>query len=74
MKPQKQMIKLFLLGILAMLLFNFPLLSLSGSKTLLWGFPSQYIYVFGIWILLLILVFFILRTKPDQNQKGAQDE
>ena len=57
MKPGKQIIKLFLLGILAVLLFNFPLLSLPNKITLLFGIPHLYVYVFGVWFILLLLVF-----------------
>ena len=74
MKPQKQILKLFLLGILSMLLFNFPLVSLSGSTELVWGFPRQYIYIFGVWIILLIMVMVILREKPSNKNKELEDE
>lgn len=73
MKPDKQVLKLFLLGILAMFLFNFPLISLPGKPVLLWGIPRLYVYIFGIWVLLLIVVFVIVREKP-RKRKGEGNE
>lgn len=74
MKPGKQIIKLFLLGILAVLLFNFPLLSLPNKITLLFGIPQLYVYVFGVWFILLLLVFFIVENKSSEKTKGREHE
>ncbi len=69
MKPNKQVIKLFLLGVLAMLLLNFPFLSLPSKIKLVFGFPSLYLYVFGLWISLLIISFLILKQKKTSDKK-----
>lgn len=74
MKPGKQIIKLFLLGILAVVLFNFPLLSLSNKIALLFGIPQLYVYVFGVWFILLIFVFFIVENRSSENTKGKNHE
>lgn len=74
MKPGKQIIKLFLLGILAVLLFNFPLLSLPNKISLIFGIPQLYVYVFGVWFILLLLVFFIVEGKSPEKKKGREHE
>lgn len=74
MKPGKQIIKLFLLGILAVLLFNFPLLSLPNKITLIFGIPQLYVYVFGVWFILLLLVFLIVENKSSEKTKGKNHE
>lgn len=74
MKPNKQVVKLFLLGVLTMLLLNFPLLSLSSKINLVFGLPSLYLYVFGIWISLLILAFLILKQRSSDKKKGDFNE
>jgi hypothetical protein len=49
----KRLIGLFLLGYL---LFNRPLISLFNLPTLVWGIPLLYVYIFGAWILIILLV------------------
>jgi hypothetical protein len=67
-KQNKQLILLFLLGILAFFLLNFPLLSLSNKSKLIFGLPQLFVYVFVVWFLLIVAVFFILRRKGDSHE------
>jgi hypothetical protein len=73
-KPNKQIIKLFLLGLLAMFMLNFPLLSLSSKPSLLFGVPSLYVYIFGVWLVVLVLVFIVLRNPSSGKKKGDNNE
>lgn len=74
MKLNKQIIKLCLLGLLGILFLNFPLLSLSSKITLVFGFPSLYVYIFSIWILLLVMAFLILKKDSSDKKKGDSHE
>jgi hypothetical protein len=67
-KQNKQLIQLFLMGILAFFLLNFPLLSLSSKAKLVLGFPQLYVYIFSVWLLLIFAVFLILRKKGEPNE------
>jgi len=49
----KRLIALFLLGYM---LLNNPLLSLFNQPSMVWGIPMFFGYVFGVWLLLIILI------------------
>ncbi|MEJ2155177.1 MAG: hypothetical protein P8X96_07560 [Desulfobacteraceae bacterium] len=49
----KRLIGLFLLGYL---LFNYPLISLVNLPARVGGIPILYAYIFGVWIVIIILV------------------
>jgi hypothetical protein len=51
-----RLVGLFLLGYL---LFNYPLISLFNLKQLVFGIPLLYAYIFGVWLLLIVLVAII---------------
>lgn len=53
-----RLIALFLLGYL---LFNHPLISLVNHPILIWGIPLLYAYLFGVWVLVIILMALIVR-------------
>lgn len=55
---------MFLLGLL---LFNWPLLTISDN----WGVLGQFVYLFLIWIILILFVFLIggVRQKVSVKQK-----
>lgn len=48
---------LFLLGFL---LLNYPLLSLSGGNQTWLGIPVLYLYIFGIWMALIMLIALVI--------------
>jgi hypothetical protein len=52
----KRLIGLFLLGYL---LFNYPLISLVNLPVLMGGIPVLYIYIFGVWVLVILLAALI---------------
>ncbi|MBY0266533.1 MAG: hypothetical protein K2W84_08990 [Burkholderiales bacterium] len=51
---------LFLLGFL---LFNYPLLSLFGGNTRIWGIPLIYLYIFVAWAVVIALMALVIERK-----------
>lgn len=49
----QRLVALFLLGCL---LFNFPLLALFNRDSEVFGIPLLYAYVFGAWLVLILLM------------------
>jgi hypothetical protein len=62
----KRLVALFLLGCV---LLNFPILSLVNLKILIFGLPLLYVYLFGVWGLLIsltaLVTLFRSRKRPD---------
>ncbi len=58
-KRTKRLIGLFLLGYL---LFNHPLISLFNLPHMFLGIPLLYVYIFGVWVLLIVLMALTVRT------------
>ncbi|GAB6905491.1 conserved hypothetical protein [Desulfosarcina cetonica] len=60
----RRLVGLFLLGLL---LFNFPLLSLFNRPVLVFGIPLFYLYLFGVWsvMILLMIVISLARSEPS---------
>jgi len=50
---QKTLLKLVIAGFVALLLFNYPLLSLYRGH--IGGMPSLYIWLFALWLLLILV-------------------
>lgn len=55
-----RLIALFLLGCL---LFNYPLLALFNIPSQVFGIPLLYVYVFGAWIMLIMLLALVVEKK-----------
>ncbi len=68
-KINKRLVALFLLGCV---LLNFPILSLFNLKILIFGLPLLYIYIFGIWCLLISLTALttLFRSRQRANESG----
>jgi hypothetical protein len=52
---------------LALLLFNWPLLSIAGEK----GPFSLYIYLFIVWLLIILLIFIIAASVEAGSPPGT---
>ncbi len=50
---------------IALALFNYPILSLFNRRVLLWGLPLFYLYLFGLWAALILLMILAGRSKPQ---------
>jgi hypothetical protein len=58
----RRLVGLFLLG---MLLFNYPLLCLFNRTLLVLGIPVLYLYLFGVWSLIVLLMRIIIQSGAD---------
>jgi hypothetical protein len=58
----KRLIALFLLSYI---LLNNPILSLFNLPRLVLGIPLLFFYIFGVWILLIVLVALIVSSKSS---------
>jgi hypothetical protein len=74
MKTKKQILKLFLLGSIALLLLNFPILSIFNIPVFKNGISNLYVYIFGVWFVLLIFVFIIIGRESSETKKGNDNE
>ena len=62
------------LALLAALLFNYPLLSLFARDGWVLGLPVLYVYLFGCWLLVLILTGLVLRRRRHGGVPPRQGE
>jgi hypothetical protein len=61
-KQNKRLIALFFLGYF---LFNYPLITLFNVPRIAWGIPLLYAYLFGVWVMLIVLVILIVGFRTD---------
>jgi hypothetical protein len=70
-KKSKRLVALFLFGFV---LLNFPILSLLNLNITVFGLPLVYIYIFGVWGLLIFLAALVISrsTAPinDSEKSG----
>jgi hypothetical protein len=69
-KKSKRLVALFLFGFV---LLNYPILSLLNLNITVFGLPLLYIYIFGIWGLLIFLSALVIsRSKePIKNSEKS---
>lgn len=65
MLAKKQITKSALLGLLALLLLNFPFISIPNKIALIFSIPILYVYVFGLWLFLIGLLFFVVDKRKS---------
>ena len=67
-KINKRLVALFLLGCV---LLNFPIISLFNLEILIFGLPLLYVYIFGIWCLIIgltaLATLFHSRERADDS-------
>jgi len=73
-KINKRLVALFLLGCV---LLNFPILSLVNLEVLIFGLPLMYVYIFGVWCLLISLtalatLFHSRKRADDSGDRGGR--
>ena len=56
----QRLVALFVLGCL---LLSYPLLSLFNTGGTLWGIPLLYIYLFGVWAALIVLMGLVVERS-----------
>jgi len=69
-KKYKRLVALFLFGLV---LFNYPILSLLNLDVLVFGLPLLYIYIYGIWGLLILLAALATRNRPKEPIDNSSD-
>ena len=68
---QERLIALFLLGVL---LFTPPFLGIFNTPGRVLGMPILYVYLFGAWMLLILLVALAIEgTEPADDSAGAAE-
>lgn len=67
-----RLIALFLLGVL---LFTPPMMAIFNVDRLVLGIPLLFLYLFGGWLIVVLLIALILRRAPDANDpdRGGSD-
>lgn len=65
--------KLIGIFILGCVLFCYPILSIFNSKTLFWGIPILYMYIFAAWIGLIFSIYLGARTHAKSKISKASD-
>ena len=63
-KKSKRLVALFLFGFV---LLNYPILSLLNLDIFIFGLPLLYIYIFGVWALLILLSAWVTRRRSMEN-------
>ncbi len=56
-------LRLFLMFCLGLLLYNYPLLSIFSIEVSPGGFPLLYLYIFGTWLLIIVLVGLMVERR-----------
>jgi hypothetical protein len=61
--------KLLMLSVLALILFNFPILSIVNVEESINGIPILFFYIFMIWLLLIIVIFRVIKKGSKESSK-----
>jgi predicted permease len=67
----RRLVGLFLLGAV---LFNYPVLSLFDRDAFLFGIPVLYLYLFGVWALLILLTAKVTASTRSESSLDGVDE
>ena len=68
-KKNKRLVALFLFGCV---LLNYPIISLFNLNVFVFGLPLLYIYIFGIWGLLILLSAWVTRVRSRENTDHSE--
>lgn len=60
--------KLLLLFALGVLLLNFPVLAIANQPAIIAGVPVLYLYLFGLWLVGIVAVAVLARTRWDDEE------
>lgn len=55
--PSRRKIKHYALAFLFLMLVNFPLLSIANRQRFIGKIPLLYVYLFGIWAMVILVLF-----------------
>jgi len=68
-KKSKRLVALFLLGFV---LLNYPILSLLNLDIFVFGLPLLYVYIFGIWAVLILLSAWVTTRRPREDTDNSE--
>ena len=68
-KKSKRLVALFLFGFVFL---NYPILSLLNINITVFGLPLLYIYIFGVWSLLIFLAALVV-GRSDEKINDSKD-
>jgi len=68
-KKYKRLVALFLFGLV---LLNYPILSLLNINIMVFGFPLLYLYIFGIWGLIIFLAALVTSRSKEHYGNSAK--
>ena len=68
-KKNKRLVALFLFGFV---LLNYPILSLLNLNISVFGLPLVYIYIFGIWGLLIFLAALVMSRSNEHINNSVK--
>ena len=70
----RRLVGLFLLGCV---LFNYPIISLFNINVYWFGIPVLYLYVFGTWFVIILLIIFVtkfnIKVPPAPGRLSEPD-
>ena len=55
--------KILLVFVIALILFNFPVLSIFNQPLLVGGVPQTILYIFAVWLLVIVALWSVFRKK-----------
>ncbi len=61
---------IFLLGCLV---FNFPFITLFDRNVIVFGIPLLFLYMFGAWMVLIVLMALASKSTPENRRKNDVD-
>ena len=64
---EKRNERIVVLAIVGMLALNYPWLSLFSKNILVFGIPLLYLYLFGLWALLILLAGLIIEADEKKD-------
>ena len=70
-EKNKRLVGLFLLGAI---FFNYPLISLFNHKSYVLGFPTLYLYIFSLWLLMIVSMIVITTRRITLGKKRSSTE
>jgi hypothetical protein len=63
--------RIVVLAIVGMLALNYPWLSLFSRSVLVFGIPLLYLYLFGLWALLILLAGLIIESEKEEKTETS---
>ena len=68
----ERLVYLFLVGLI---IFQYPVLSLFNVNWKLAGIPVLFLYLFGSWVVIIVLLMILMEfIRPDKHEKEELDQ